>query len=418
MARIVSAVPRPGRLRFPGRGALLTLLMADGAQAAFVLTAAPFLLIRAGNLTVAAVSSVLGLGYAVGVLAALALGRLADRFEPYRLLQLVQLVQLLLTVLVLITGTTGSGVALAIALTSVVVVLRGVGPVKDRIRNAHVPGESRSLFNSQFRRWFLVLNEISVAVAALLFTIVPGHLMGAVFVVPILLVAASLSATQSLHGDARRDASRAGAVRRRRSGPSLRGISRTQFTVALALLAVCPTGAALPSVGLSSWIAQTHTYAPIVVSAVSVLILGLDFAYMKVFGDSLHVGDKLWRAAPLICGAGLALSIVAVAVVLRLDPRGFTGVLALVLCMTPGVISYSMSVLISMTLQFSYGSEQDRGKTASYTRVAASLGMALGSIAGPGIFLGHTAWVCGLGLVVGALVALMPIRGARIEEKD
>lgn len=190
-------------VRFPGRGALLTLLMADGAQAAFILTVIPFVLFRSEGLPLAVASSALGIGYGLGIAATLAFGRLADRNDPYVVLQVLQRVQLILLVLASATVWIPSVTVVVVSVVGAIAVLRGVAPVKDRVRALHVPPARRGTFNSQFRRWFLVLGEIAVAAAAVLLTLIPTRLIPLSLLVPAVLVIVSLAATRTLRRAAR-----------------------------------------------------------------------------------------------------------------------------------------------------------------------------------------------------------------------
>lgn len=412
-----SSVPVRGRDSFRGRRPIMSLLMADGFQAASLLTLIPFLLLRTYGLPTNIISVVLGFGFLGGFVLTFALGNAADKGSAEQILKALQWMQAIaLACIILGPVFDYNGIIVAFLCTLCIALVRGAGPVKDRVRSNIIPASIRGPFNSQFRRWFLVVGEVAVAVTAFALWVSPASSTTWLFLFPLIAVHVSQLSLRKISGE---NVSLPASTPHRRgrgqvTDSILEGMSKNKFLYSLGVIAICSLGSALPSAGLTAWVASQSVFPEFIVSLVSVSILAIDFWFMKRFGDSLEVGTRTWRSIPILSAVGIFLSIVSILAVRWGNITGITGVVLIIIALVPGVLSYTLSVLASMTLQFSYGLENQRGRISALTRAASSLGMAFGSAVAPWVFLG-TPWVVVLlGFALAAIITTMPIRGLRL----
>lgn len=361
------------------------LVLLDGAQLAALLTILPFLLFTGTTASGVAGAAPLAVGLAMGVVGTLAVGRLSDKVSPYGLLQSMQCLQILVYALALAAASTKSMVLLAVSAAASVALARSVGPAKDKIRAEHIGPDRRTSFNATTRRWFLVVNQVAVAVCTVGLTALPRLAWPLSLTLVIVVNLASLLMTQSL--------------RRRQpgstDGPSahrperLNSQQRLLLVWGLALIGVLGLGSALPTVGLTAWITRTHGYPPWIISAVGVVVLAADFWFIKWISEFVSSRPRWWATIHRF-GSILLIAAVVMTVAGTRSRSTPVALSLIVLGMVLSALALSVGTLLAMEIQYGFGSPATRGWVASLTRTGSIAGTAAATALAPGIFF--AAW--------------------------
>jgi len=362
------------------------LVLLDGAQLAALLTILPFLLFTGTTASGTAAAAPLAVGLAIGVVGTLAVGRLSDKVSPYGLLQSMQSLQIVVYALTLAAASTKSMLLLAVSAAASVALARSVGPAKDKIRAEHIGPDRRTSFNATTRRWFLVVNQVAVAVCTVGLTALPRLAWPLSLTLVIAVNLTSLLMTQSLR---RRQPSSTDGPSAHLRPERLNSQQRLLLAWGLALIGVLGLGSALPTVGLTAWITRTQAYPPWIISAVGVVVLAADFWFIKWISEFVTSRPRWWAT---IHRFGSILLIAAVAMtVAGTQSRSTPVALSLiVLGMVLSALALSVSTLLAMEIQYGFGSPTTRGWVASLTRTGSIAGTAAATALAPGIFF--TTW--------------------------
>ncbi|MBT1631454.1 hypothetical protein [Curtobacterium flaccumfaciens] len=358
------------------------LVLLDGAQLAALLTILPFLLFTGTTASGAAGAAPLAVGLAMGVVGTLAVGRLSDKVSPYGLLQSMQGLQIVVYALTLAAASTKSMVLLAVSAAASVALARSVGPAKDKIRAEHIGPDRRTSFNATTRRWFLVVNQVAVAVCTVGLTALPRLAWPLSLTLVIAVNLASLLMTQSLR---RRQPGSTGNPAAHRP-ERLNSQQRLLLVWGLALIGVLGLGSALPTVGLTAWITRTHGYPPWIVSAVGVVVLAADFWFIKWVSEFVTSHPRWWATIHRF-GSILLIAALATTVAGTQSRSSPVALSLIVLGMVLSALALSVSTLLAMEIQYGFGSPATRGWVASLTRTGSIAGTAAATALAPGIFL-------------------------------
>lgn len=378
------------------------LVLLDGIQVAVLLTVLPFMLISGeeGPSGSMAEISPLGIGIALGIGGTLVIGRVVDRINPYAVLQGIQALQIFLLLCVIAFSLFGWKELVPLSVVCAVTVARSSGPAKDKIRAFHIDSARRVTFNSFVRRWFLVIGQVVIVVITLLLSNMPRPYWPTLLFLSIAAIVASIFLTIQLQKLARAGgptpSRQPGALVKPRRGPLL---------LALSVITCLGIGAALPTVGLTAWIAH-YGYPIWILGAFGVYIVFVDFWFTKALGHYLDAHPEKWASAHRV-GAIILLVGLCGVWISGLIENTQGSLLALGISLTISTLAYSMSVMLAMEVQFGYGDHASRGAVASYTRSAAVAGSAIAATIAPALILGGGV-ITTLAIAASVLVLLVP----------
>lgn len=384
---------------------IVALFLADGIQVSALLTTVPFMAFAGTDLTGEGIRAAgpIGAGLLLGAAGTWAMGYLVDRFRPLLLLQTLQFTQLIATAAAFIAATTNSrGLPLAVCLA--IGLARSSGPAKDKIRSGLIHPKRRTRVNAYIRSWFLVCNELTVAVVTIAMSLLPSRLWHLPLLITLAGIAASMAVAWPLRLSARARPSRGRPIQLRR------------LVGALAIIGALGLGAGLPTVGLAAWIAQTGAYPPWLVSVVGVASVLIDFVFIRLLGSLLERRVQLWarmhRAGALLLIVSLLGTWSAARYV-----AGTAQLALLIFSLICSALAFSVAVMIGMEVQYGFGPQASRGRVSSLTRLASLVGSAASAMLAPGIFLGagHSFLIT---LFLAAALLLVPASPAWLGQRE
>lgn len=381
---------------------ILALTLTDGGQAVVLLTLLPFILLRVVSIEPAeGIAGVgpLSAGFLLGIVGTIAIGRMADKWSPYTVLQILQFFQVLLSIGLVLCFLRNLEVVSTFLVALCIGLLRSSGPAKDKIRSIHIPRGRRTSFNALVRRWFLVVNQALIVALTVVISFLPPFLWPILLLVSTLLVCCSALLTRSL--------SARGGVRssdQENVYTHLSGTQARELSLLFLVIIILSLGVAIPTIGLTAWI-SLHRIPPWVLSVFGLYIVVYDFWFIKLLGAKLSNQPQLWGIAIKLGAGSLILGVVASWAIGPLEAGWLASILLIVL--GPAVAtSSSIATMFAMEVQHGFATDSLRGRISSYTRISSAVGTAVASIVAPAIFLNEVGIIAGVLLSVACVLII------------
>lgn len=384
---------------------IAALVMLDGVQATILIVVLPFTIFGSAHDLASGIVGVtpVGAGFALGILGTFIVGRQVDNRSALTTLQFLQVFQALCVIGTVVSALSEHFLVLGLCGMLALATSRSVGPAKDKRRSGFISPERRTTFNAQVRRYFLVANEAVGALCTITMSVIPSRFWPLLLLISLFCVSASTTVAGSLKKESvLKNVESAALPQEIEEG------MRPQLAIGLLVVGLLGITSTLPTVGLSAWISTSHVYGPWFVTVVGLVKLVVDFFFIRFLSTSLEKRPKLWQVLHRFGGVLVICSVLGTTVAVSAE-RFVVQVPIILIAMVCSTLAYSVSTVLAMEVQFGFGSQEVRGRIASYTRLSSVAALALASWMAPGVFLGSWATVVAMS-IVGAALCMLPGR--------
>lgn len=381
---------------------IAALFLIDGMQLTALLTIIPFILFGSEQIGSIALSSSVAIsgGIFIGSIGTLVVGHLSDSYSATRILQTIQIWQAL-TILALCFFINSDKRFLSMLFAAISIVLsRSSGPAKDKLRSVIVRPSIRQDYNVKIRQAFLFLNQFTLLGLTLTFSLIDSRHWAITLVLVLLFSFISICLVNSLQNEFQTMPKKASCLNP--CGNTCDGTGLNKIVTPLVGVFILSLLTSFPTVGLAVWIQKYKIAIPLLAGIIGTISTIVDIYIINKINVLLKNNRSLWGKLFQIGGL-LSLLCVTLTIVSFKLPGVYSASAIILLAVVCSSIGNSIAVMISMEIQYGFGSHVARGRISSFTRTTTSVAGSLSAYLTTGIFLYN--WI----IIVCIIMCLLPV---------